>query len=80
MDVEAEIVELKRRVDKIDAAGNGLRTAFIKLVPLVEETRLRVSAVEEDVAQIKSDLRAFRNDMPGIVADAMRDVLKEKKQ
>ncbi len=86
MDVEAEIGDLKDRVAKLEKSQDGLRTAFVKLVPLLEETRLRVSNVENDVAEIKQDVSALRRDvaglrkdLPNIVSNSLRDVLKEQK-
>ena len=77
--LKTEIKALDRRVTSLEKSNDGLRTAFIKLVPIVEETRLRVSKIEDDVSEIKHDLRALRKDLPGMIADAMRDVLRENK-
>jgi len=93
MDFEAEIAGLKDRAAKLEQSQTGLRTAFVKLVPLVEETRLRVSSLEnsvaeikqdvatlkQDVATLKHDLSALRKDLPGIVGDALREVLRDKR-
>jgi hypothetical protein len=41
--------------------------------------KTRLARVETDVAQLKSELRSFRKDMPDIVSGAMRDVLRKDK-
>jgi|WetSurMetagenome_2_1015567.scaffolds.fasta_scaffold747294_1 hypothetical protein len=72
-------------------------TALGKVIPLIEETRMRVSALEiavdgvtTDLAQVKAEMRrefgqvkaeqaSFRRDFPSLVAEALREALKEQR-
>jgi hypothetical protein len=83
--LEQDVADLKDRVEALEKAHDGHRTVFVKLIPIIEETRLRVTHVEDDVAQIKkdlhlvrADLRTLRNDIPSMVGDALREYFKER--
>ncbi len=39
-----------------------------------------ISEVKRDLSVVQNDLAQFRKDMPSIVADAMREVLKESRK
>jgi hypothetical protein len=112
--------DLEKRVAALEAARPAdLRRAVTKIGEHVEETRLRVSAVEvrlegiasalalltatqaemrgelrADIANVRSELKAeigsvrselkaemgsLRRDLPSIVAETMREVLKEQR-
>jgi|WetSurMetagenome_2_1015567.scaffolds.fasta_scaffold1207221_1 hypothetical protein len=92
--------ELKKRMAFLEQRYADHNTAFGKIVPIIEETRLRTSTIElsidelkEDVASVKKDvasvnsrvgrvetqLNALRRDLPGMMAETMREVLKEQR-
>jgi hypothetical protein len=89
MDVEAEIRDLKRRVGEIEGSF-GFLTQQIKSVhrdllafqAITEErfdkTDGRLDKVDGRVDRLEKGVRTLRGDMPGIVASAMRDVLRER--
>jgi hypothetical protein len=88
MDVEAEIRDLKRRVSEIEGSF-GFLTEQIKGVHkdmLAFETRTeqrfgkvdaRFDAVDGRLDRVERGIRGLREEMPGIVSDAMRTVLRE---
>jgi hypothetical protein len=72
MNIEAEIRELKRRVGELEGSF-GFLTQQIKavhkdLLAFQTKTELRLDRLETEV-------RSLRQDMPGIVGSAMREVL-----
>jgi chromosome segregation ATPase len=108
--------ELDKRVSALEESRpTDLRRAVTKIAEHVEETRLRMSAVErhlDDIrrhmfeataesarrhglleakinavdtkidsvrAELKSDIAGLRHDLPSIVAETMREVLKEQR-
>ncbi|MDP2621321.1 MAG: hypothetical protein Q8P46_14305 [Hyphomicrobiales bacterium] len=90
MDVEAEIRDLKRRVSELEGSF-GFLTEQVKgvhrdLLGFRERTEQRFDQVEaeirevrEETRQIRQETRQLRDDMPGIVGDAVREVLREGK-
>jgi hypothetical protein len=105
--------ELEKRVAALeDDRSPGLRRAVVRIGELLEETRLRVSAIEvrlegistslalltANQAQMRGSLEArisavevrtgsletkidgLRRDLPGIVADSLREALKEQRR
>ena len=45
----------------------------------LEDHTQRLERLESDVRQIKTDLKGLRTDLPGVVAETMREVLREHK-
>src|SRR5215211_5272045 len=86
MNVEAEIRELKRRVSELEGSF-GFLTRQIKGVHrdlLAFQTRTeqfqarteqRFDKVDGRLDRVEKDVRALRQDMPGIVGSAVREVL-----
>ena len=90
MDVEAEIRDLKRRVSELEGSFGFLteqvRGVHRDLLAFQEKTERRFEqvdrrfdGVEAEVRQVREETRQLRDDMPGIVGDAMREVLREGK-
>lgn len=73
----AAIARLETRVSAVEDKLNGHSTALGKIIMIVEETRERVSKIEIRLDRLEADIKGLRRDLPGIIADTMRDVLKE---
>ena len=87
MDVEAEIRDLKRRVGELEGSF-GFLTQQIKsvhkdLLAFQAKTEQRFDRVENEVrdlrGEMRNEIRNLRTDMPKIVADTMREVLREER-
>jgi hypothetical protein len=90
MDIEAEIRELKRRVSELEGSF-GFLTRQIQgvhkdLLSFEEKTDRKLQ--EHDgrfdrhdgrFDQLDQDLKGFRSDLPKIVGDTMREVLREQR-
>jgi tetrahydromethanopterin S-methyltransferase subunit G len=89
MDVEAEIRDLKHRVSEIEGSF-GFLTQQIKSVHKdllafqaiteqgFDKVGGRLDKVDGRVDRLEKGVRTLREDMPGIVASTMRDVLRER--
>jgi chromosome segregation ATPase len=112
MDVEAEIIELKRRIAVLENEVEADRELPVRLFRYVREmrddiallrqhavaagkhvetieTRLdrveqrldkveqRLSKVESELTGLRAEFNAFRKELPGMIAEAMREVLRE---
>ena len=112
MDVETEIVELKRRVTLLESEVKADRELPARLFQYVRETRddvallrshaviavKRIERLEErmdgveqrldrveselvslrsEVASHRSEFATFRKELPGIIAETMREVLRD---
>lgn len=82
----ADIVELERRVAALEAAQydttETLRWVVAKLgrvSAVQDEHGLRLERIEADVREVKSDLKGLRRDLPAMMAETMREVLREQK-
>lgn len=81
----AAITRLETRVGAVEKRLDGHSTALVKIIELLEETRMRVSKVEitqEDhtkkISELQADIKGLRRDLPTVVAEAMREVFKER--
>jgi uncharacterized protein YoxC len=89
MNVEAEIRDLKRRVSELEGSF-GFLTDQVKgvhrdLLGFQEKAEQRFDKVDGRLDKVDSRLdrvekgvKDLRHDMPGIVGDAMREVLRER--
>ena len=89
MDVEAEIRDLKRRVNEIEGSF-GFLTEQVKSVhkdllafqakteQRFDQVDGRLDKLDGRVNRLEGGLSGLREDMPGIVGDAMREVLRER--
>jgi len=90
MDVEAEIRDLKRRVSEIEGSF-GFLTEQVKgvhrdLLAFQAKTEQRFDKVDDSLDRIdgrldrvETGLRGLRSDMPKIVGETMREVLREQR-
>ena len=89
MNVEAEIRDLKRRVSELEGSfgflTNQVKGVHRDLLGFQEKTEQRFDKVDGRLDKIEGRLdyvekgiKDLRHDMPGIVGDAMREVLHER--
>ena len=83
MDVEAEIRDLKRRVGELEGSF-GFLTQQVQgvhrdLLGFQERTDQRFDRVEAEIRGVKADVASLRRELPSIVGDVMREVLREQK-
>jgi predicted RNase H-like nuclease (RuvC/YqgF family) len=83
MDVEAEIRDLKRRVSELEGSF-GFLTEQVKgvhkdLLRFEEKTDAKLREHDGRFDRLERDVKGLRTDMPEIVADSMREVLREQK-
>jgi ribosome assembly protein YihI (activator of Der GTPase) len=81
-----DIAALERRVQALEAGQHDttetLRWVVAKLgrvSAVQEEHGLRLERIEADVREVKADLKGLRRDLPSIIAETMREVLREHK-
>ena len=83
MDVEAEIRELKRRVSELEGSF-GFLTRQIQgvhkdLLSFEEKTDKKLREHDTRFDGLEQDVRGLRTDMPKIVGDTMREVLRAQR-
>jgi len=83
MDVEAEIRDLKRRVGELEGSF-GFLTEQVKgvhkdLLRFEEKTDRKLQEHDGRFDRLEQNLKGLRTDMPKIVGDTMREVLREQK-
>ena len=81
MDLEAEIRDLKRRVSELEGSF-GFLTRQVQgvhkdLLSFEEKTEKKLQEHDGRFDRIDREIRGLRTDMPKIVADTMREVLRE---
>jgi hypothetical protein len=87
MNVEAEIRDLKRRVGELEGSFGFLtqqvRAVHTDLLEFQTKTEQRFNRLENKVdsldRKIDTKVDGLRRDLPGIVADTMRGVLREER-
>ena len=89
MNVEAEIRDLKRRVSELEGSfgflTNQVKGVHKDLLGFQEKTEQRfdkvdgrLDKVDGRLDHVEKGIKDLRHDMPGIVGDAMREVLRER--
>jgi archaellum component FlaC len=82
MNVEAEIRDLKRRVSELEGSfgflTNQVKGVHRDLLAFQEKTEQHFAKVDGRLDRVEKSVRDLRHDMPGIVGEAMRDVLSER--
>jgi len=83
MDVEAEIRDLKRRVGELEGSF-GFLTEQVKavhkdLLRFEEKTDRKLQEHDGRFDRLEQNLKGLRTDMPKIVGETMREVLREQK-
>jgi hypothetical protein len=87
MDVEAEIRDLKRRVGELEGSfefrARQVRAVHQDLLEFRADTNekfegvnQRFEGVNQRFARLEHGLQSLRKDLPGIVGDAVREVLR----
>jgi len=84
MNVEAEGRDLKRRVSEFEGSF-GFLTQQVKgvhkdLLGFQEKTEQRFEKIDGRLDHVEKGVRDLRQDMPGIVGSAMREVLRERRR
>ncbi|MFP4538302.1 MAG: hypothetical protein ACLFPA_08360 [Dichotomicrobium sp.] len=81
----ADIDDLERRVSALEAVQNDttqtLRWVVTKLgqvAAVQQEHTLRFDRLEGDMKQVKADLKGLRDDLSGIVGDAVREAMRDR--
>ena len=54
-----------------------LRSHAVVMDKRVEHLEQRMERVESDIAALRSEFNAFRQELPSLIADTMREVLRE---
>jgi len=84
--------DLKKRIAFLESRYTDHNTALGKIIPIIEETRLRTSAIELSIDELKGDvaavgsrvsrveaqLNALRRDLPGIMTETLREFSKDR--
>jgi predicted nucleic acid-binding Zn-ribbon protein len=89
MNVEAEIRDLKRRVGELEGSfgflSEQIKGVHRDLHAFQASTEARFDRIEKDVTgvraevgSLRADVRSFRAHMPGIVANTMREVMRQR--
>ena len=74
MNVDAEILELKRRLDAVEQEVTSQLTVIKHIYRVVNENRDGIADMAPRLRNVETDVASLRRDMPSIVADAMREV------
>jgi chromosome segregation ATPase len=98
MDVEAEIIDLKRRITSLETEVKSEQQFSVRLFQAIRELRddvallrthsmvlgdrvgrleERMDRVESELAALRSEFNAFRKELPAMIAETMREVLRE---
>jgi uncharacterized protein YoxC len=89
INVEAEIRDLKRRVSELEGSfgflTNQVKGVHRDLLTFQEKTEQhfakvdgRLDKVDSRLDHVEKGIKDLRHDMPGIVGDTMREVLRER--
>ena len=80
MNVEAEIRDLKRRVDELEGSFGFLmeqvKGVHRDLLGFQERTEARFDRIESKIDRVETDVRSLREDPPEIVSSAIREVIR----
>ncbi len=80
MNVEAEIRDLKRRVDELEGSFGFLmeqvKGVHRDLLGFQERTEARFDRIESKIDRVETDVRSLREDLPEIVSSAIREVIR----
>jgi len=84
MNVEAEIRDLKRRVSELEGSfgflTNPVKGVHRDLLAFQEKTEQHFAKVDGRLDRVEKGVKDLHHDMPGIVSEAMREVLRERDQ
>ena len=84
MDVEAEIRDLKRRVNELEGPFGFLtrqvQSVHKDLLAFEEKTDKKLREHDARFDRLDRDIKGLRTDLPKIVADTMREVNREERE
>ena len=82
MDIEAEIRDLRRRVGELEGSFGFLmeqvKGVHRSLLGFQAETKEQFRKVDGRFDHLEKEVTNLRKDMPGIVGNVMREVLRER--
>ncbi len=90
MNVEAEIRDLKRRMDEMEGSFaflmeqvKGVHRSVLAFQEATEanfkSVNTRFDRVEGELREVRQQVHGLRSELPSIVGDAMREVLRERR-
>ncbi len=90
MDVEAQIADLTHRVTALEAEAQGQQRYNARILGMLTELRDDVAILRSHAvglgqrfdaleAKVTAEIGSLRRDLPGIIAETMREVLREGK-
>lgn len=66
-----------QKVEEIDKRLGALEARMDKLEVRMEKLEVRMEKLEAGLEGVRGDIAGLRRDLPGIIADTMREVLRE---
>lgn len=79
-EVDGEKMLSRYILKQVRANGDDLAAVKTRLDRVETEVRQDISEVRRDISALKNDVAGLRKELPTIVADAMREVLKESRK
>jgi chromosome segregation ATPase len=80
MEVEGEKVVTRYILEQVRRNGDdlaALRTRVGRVEERLDVVERRLSDIEMRLGRLETEVRSLRRDLPGIIADTMREVLRE---
>jgi hypothetical protein len=80
------IEELEQRVSALETAQKEtaktqtwMASTLGRIASVQDQHTVAIAELQADVREVKADLKGLRNDLPAIIADTMREVLREQR-
>jgi hypothetical protein len=78
--------DLERRVSALETAQKEtaktqtwMASTLGRIASVQDQHTVAIAELQADVREVKADLKGLRNDLPAIIADTMREVLREQR-
>ena len=78
MSVEQDIADLKRRITLLEEDTKGEKLVTRHILRKVTENETILLDVKKEVTELRNDLALLRADMPGIIANVVGALLRER--
>lgn len=78
MSVEQDIADLKRRITLLEEEAKGEKLVARHILRKVTENENILLDVKREVTELRNDLALWRADMPGIVANVVGALLRDR--
>jgi len=78
MSVEQDIADLKRRITLLEEDTKGERLVARRTLRKVAENENILLDVKKEVTELRNDLALLRADMPGIIANVIGALLRDR--